>query len=57
MPVEYAKFEVTLQGMEAESAEKVKKEIWEALRLIPSASMEFETDIQVELIESAGSAK
>ena len=53
--VSYAKFEISLHGMNAESVEKVKEEIKEALREIPSSSTDFDNDIEVELIESAGS--
>ena len=55
MPVSYVKLEISLHGMNAESVEKVKEEVKEALREIPSSSTDFDNDIEVELIESAGS--
>jgi hypothetical protein len=51
--VNYVLLEVSLHNLKADNAEKVRKQIDTVLRTV--LSPEYESDLSVELIESAGS--
>jgi len=62
MPVQYLKLEVTLHNCnpigENKSAKEIAQGIKEAISRVPGVGFDFEGhDIQVEIIESAGSAE
>ena len=52
--ISYIKLEVELHDTTARDAREVIQQLREVIREMPCVSLEHETDISVELVESAG---